>query len=92
MHTLVIPLPGNVQTNLYLAIMKTSIIAWATCAARTQTVLRVVAYGDHIGGHFGGKSDGKLHLNAKVLCAKFGYNRLHGLGGDNEHTQTDRQD
>ena len=35
--------------------------------------------GGHIGSHFGEKVDEKLHLNAKVLCVKFGLKIPDGL-------------
>ena len=40
------------------------------------------------------KVDEKLHLNAKIQYAKFGYKRPDGLGGVGEitHRQTHRQD
>ena len=34
----------------------------------------------------GKQADEKLHLNAKVLCAKFWYKRADSLGGDSERT------
>ena len=37
----------------------------------------------------GKKVDEKLHRHAKILCAKFGYERANGLGGVGEHTYTD---
>ena len=41
----------------------------------------------------GKEADVKLHLSAKIVCAKFGYKTPDGLGGVSVHThrQTHRQ-